>query len=370
MIFKAFGFLLLVFAIQRLWKISLKMGVYKKGFIHHPGPCRNVLPIETGSEDIALAANGIAFISSGLKVGRYCEPSCDPRISEYVGRIYKFDFNMPNEDAVAVNLPDELGEYFSPHGMDLWQDPDSGEIRLFVVNHRLEEEAVEILKYNQKSNSFSLVKSVRHELFTSVNDVVAVGPDSFYAANDAYITGCWRMMEAVLGLPWCTVVYYDGETAKIVEKGEGFNSLAISKGGRFVFLSVPFDQQVNIYKRDQKDGSLKLTRSIEVGCMIDNVFIDHTTGDVWSGCHLSSNLFGQHVADIDMKAPSQVIRVHPKGPADDPFSTYQLFSPFGDDGELVSASSSVALYKNKILIGTVLHKAAFCEIAMKASSTF
>ncbi|KAJ8028760.1 Serum paraoxonase/arylesterase 1 [Holothuria leucospilota] len=365
MILKAFGVLLLLLAVHRVWKMSLKLEIYKKGYINRPGPCRNVLPIETGSEDIALASNGIAFISSGLNICRFtCKSSCDPRYCQYEGRIYKFDFNKPNDDVVTVKLPEELvDENFHPHGMDLWQDPDSGEIRLFVVNHRKTEESVEILKYNDESNSFSLVRSVRHKLFNSLNDVAAVGPDSFYAANDAYIGGCWRIVESFLGMPWCTIVYYDGETAKIVEKGRPyFNSVAVSKDGSSVFLTVPSDQQVNIYKRDNKDGSLKFYRSIEVGCRIDNVFIDDTTGDVWFGGHPSAHLLSQHVADADMKAPSQVIRVHPKGPADDPFSSYQLFSPFEDDGELVSASSSVALYKNKMLIGTVLHKAAFCEI--------
>ncbi|KAJ8028762.1 Serum paraoxonase/arylesterase 2 [Holothuria leucospilota] len=360
MIFKAFGVMLLVLAVRRFWKMSLKVEIYKKGYINRPGPCRNVLPIETGSEDIALASNGIAFISSGFK--NYCEHASDPRNKLFVGRIYKFDFNMPNEDAVEVNLPNELGEYFNPHGVSLWQDPIKGEMRLFVANHRQEGETVEILRYNNEANSFSLVRSVRHELFTSVNDVVAVGPDSFYAANDAYIRGCWRIVEAFLGLPWCTVVYYDGKDAQIVEKGEGFNSLAVSEDGSSVFLTIPFDQQVNIYKRHKKDGSLEFNRSIEVGCTIDNVFIDHTTGDLWFGGHPSAHVLGKHIADTDAKAPSQVIRVHPKGPVDDPFSSYQLFSSFGDDGELVSGSSSVALYKNRLLIGTIVHKAAICEI--------
>lgn len=57
-------------------------------------------------------------------------------------------------------------------------------------------------------------------LFSSVNDVVAVGPDSFYATNDHYFSDFILMfLEMYLGLTWSNVVYYSPKEVKEVAAG-------------------------------------------------------------------------------------------------------------------------------------------------------
>lgn len=57
-------------------------------------------------------------------------------------------------------------------------------------------------------------------IFFSVNDIVAVGPDSFYATNDHYFFDHILMfLEMLLGLTWSNVVYYSPKEVKEVASG-------------------------------------------------------------------------------------------------------------------------------------------------------
>lgn len=64
-----------------------------------------------------------------------------------------------------------------------------------------------------------------------MNDIVAVGTESFYATNDHYFTQklVKAYVEPLLGLPWTNVVYYSPEEVKVVSEGYRFaNGINIS----------------------------------------------------------------------------------------------------------------------------------------------
>ena len=66
---------------------------------------------------------------------------------------------------------------------------------------------------------------------SSVNDIVAVGVDSFYATNDHYFSHelIKAIVEPVLGLSWSNVVYYSPTDVKVVSDGYYFaNGINIS----------------------------------------------------------------------------------------------------------------------------------------------
>lgn len=54
-----------------------------------------------------------------------------------------------------------------------------------------------------------------------MNDVVATGPDSFYATNLDYLRRGMtkQMLEFVLDLHWGSVVFYDGQSGREVVSG-------------------------------------------------------------------------------------------------------------------------------------------------------
>lgn len=76
------------------------------------------------------------------------------------------------------------------------------------------------------SHASSLVKL--H--WCSVNDIVAVGVENFYATNDHYFTNDYlKPLEALLSLYWCDVVYYSPEAVHVVAGGFfGANGINIS----------------------------------------------------------------------------------------------------------------------------------------------
>lgn len=64
----------------------------------------------------------------------------------------------------------------------------------------------------------------------SVNDIVAVGVENFYATNDHYFTNEYlKLPEMLFSLPWCNVVYYSPEAVREVAGGFfGANGINIS----------------------------------------------------------------------------------------------------------------------------------------------
>lgn len=70
----------------------------------------------------------------------------------------------------------------------------------------------------------------------SINDIAAVGPESFYATNDHYFADPYlRSWEMYLGLSWSNVVYYSPDKVRVVADGFDFaNGIGISLDGKYV----------------------------------------------------------------------------------------------------------------------------------------
>lgn len=69
----------------------------------------------------------------------------------------------------------------------------------------------------------------------SLNDIVAVGPEHFYATNDHYFVDPYlSYWELYLGLSWSYVVYYSPNEVKVVADGFDFaNGINISPDGKY-----------------------------------------------------------------------------------------------------------------------------------------
>ncbi len=85
----------------------------------------------------------------------------------------------------------------------------------------------------------------------SVNDIVAVGVESFYATNDhafpidhSIHNKALNFLVLFLGLPWCNVVYYSPKEVRVVADGFLFsNGINISPDKRLLpcyFIACSF----------------------------------------------------------------------------------------------------------------------------------
>ncbi|XP_054478305.1 serum paraoxonase/arylesterase 2-like isoform X2 [Anoplopoma fimbria] len=316
---------------------------------NHLPNCVALKNLDFGSEDITIIGDGLAFISTGLKYPGIAS-------SDTPGKIYTLDLKDSRMKPMELRMPRNFDlESFNPHGISVYIDPDS--IYLFVVSHPQHKSQIEVFEFVEDNHSLVHLKTIKHELLHSVNDIVAVGVDSFYATNDHYFTHeiLKGTVEPLLAQPWSNVVYYSPEEVKVVSEGYYFaNGINISPDERHVYVVDLFDHNVHVLER-KDDNALVSVKSVAVGSLCDNVEVDPETGDLWLGCHPNGWKF--FMSDPKDPAGSEVIQIQSIH-SDKPVVT----QVYADDGQVIIGSSVAATYGGKLLIGTVYHKALCCDL--------
>ncbi|XP_028927166.1 serum paraoxonase/lactonase 3-like [Ornithorhynchus anatinus] len=315
-----------------------------------PG-CRLIQGIETGAEDIDILPNGLAFISTGL---RY--PGMQSFAPASPGAILLLDLSQAHPQPRALDIRGALDrDAFNPHGISALVDPD-GTVDLYVVNHPHQTSTLEVFRFEADTQVLSHIKTIQHPLLHSVNDLVAVGPDRFYATNDHYFTQpLLAQLEVFLGLWWTNVVFYSPEGVKSVAQGFTFaNGIAISPDHRFLYVANLGGQNIHILER-HGDWNLTQHKVLELGTLVDNLSVDPSTGDVWAGCHPNA----MKLLNYDPEDPpgSEVLRIQDILSARPTVTTV-----FADDGSLLQGSSVAAVFGQKLLIGTVFQRALACHL--------
>src|SRR3954469_25823869 len=173
-----------------------------------------------GPEDIVVdRAAAVAFSAS------------QQRMSSATGKLLGFA-EIPGGALFALDLASEplakriltdqasLGFPFHPRGCSLFSGPD-GKRRLIVISDRAATEHVvevfDLVGTGYDSIALQHVRTVadpRHLI--SPNDLVALDSNRFYVTNDhGARQAFWQTLETGIGLPWSTVVFWDGTlTAK------------------------------------------------------------------------------------------------------------------------------------------------------------
>jgi arylesterase/paraoxonase len=302
-----------------------------------PQQC-DALTIAPGTEDVTIdAQSGLAYVSTD-----------DRRNSETSrGAIYAFDIHQT--ESLRLISPDVLAD-FHPHGISLWTGPDGAQ-RLFVVNHRtlisetISAHAIEVFDIGV-DGMLTHVESIEYDALRSPNDVIAVGPRSFYATNDrAYHSGMMSTLEAYFGLPLVDVSYFDGETGRIVADGITYaNGINISADGNQVYVSELLARRVRVYERDAASGDLRFVRALPVPTAPDNIEVD-SDGDLWIGGHPRIMDFPAHASDPNHIAASHAVRLDPRtGEAETVLMAL--------DGE-INASSVATMHDGVLIVGAV-----------------
>ena len=354
-IFKIIGIVLLVLVglfIAFGLKTYKDAGEFKKLDYHSDLECRTVEGVES-SEDITIdPETGMAFISSvarGLDRDKN-EPAH--------GAIFGYD--LESADPQLVNLTPgidkQLDGGFFPHGISLYVEAD-GARSLFVINHRTNGDFVEIFDY--KDGMLEHRRSVSHDLMHNPNDLLAVGPDSFYVGNDHGARSFnGQILEDFLKLPNAYVLFFDGKEMRKVAEGLRYtNGFALSSDGKTLYVGETTGRSVRTYARDVKTNDLQLKSIQDLNTGVDNLELD-ADGNIWVGAHPKLMTFIKHAKDVSKPSPSQIIKLTPKKDGGFDVKTVHL-----EDGRGLPASSVAAPYKNKVLIGLVFApKFGVCEI--------
>ncbi|XP_073438171.1 serum paraoxonase/arylesterase 2-like [Dendrobates tinctorius] len=314
--------------------------------------CQLIKGIEYGSEDIAILPNGLAFISSGLKY-----PGIVSFAPERPGEIFLLDLNDETlrPSTLRISKGFDLST-FSPHGISTYIDEKDDSVYLFVVNHPHYKSTVEIFKYEEEENVLVHVKTIKHSALHNVNNIVPVGPESFYATNDYYFSVfIMRQVELIFGLTLSNVVYYSpGEVREVAAGFYSANGIAMSTDQKYIYVADITGRTVNVFEK-HANLSLSPVKVVQLETLLDNLSVDPVTGDVWTGGHPNGfKLFRYDPKDIP---GSEIVRIQ-NILSDNPIVT----TVYANDGSVIQGSSCAAVYENKLFMGTVFHKALCCQL--------
>ncbi|MES2795122.1 MAG: SMP-30/gluconolactonase/LRE family protein [Bacteroidota bacterium] len=314
-------------------RLLINAGVFREIKPHFNGKITQIGGFD-GGEDITIdQETGLAFISSNEFFKKEAKN----------GTIFTLNLNDPSPK--PLNISKNLPFDFHPHGISLYKSAD-GEKSLFVVNHRKEGNFIEIFEI--KDSSLVHKESISHPLIISPNDIVAVGERSFYVTNDHdEPLSQWRANKDLMQIPMGNVCYYDGKNARIVADGFLYaNGINANKEGTKVYVAATTGGKIMVYDRNIETGDLVESDEIAIHGA-DNIEVD-AEGNLWIGCHVNLLAFLEHSKDQTKLSPSEIIKISYQGK-----DAAKLESVYLNDGRPVSGSSVGAVYKNKLLIGTV-----------------
>jgi arylesterase/paraoxonase len=335
--------LLLVLILYGIVGILVPAGVFKTISPHFDGTVTNLqIPI-AGPEDITIdQQTGLAFISVDDRRVNIKKPA------SIEGGILLM--NLSDSLPSLKNITPFGLDDFHPHGISFWREPDGRQF-LFVVNHRQKNWGHFIERFEWRNDSLIHLESIQDvDLMTSPNDVTAVGERSFYVTNDHYYSkqGLGRTFEDYLQRAISYVNYYDGKSFTKVANGIAYaNGINHSSDLSKVFVAACTGRKVLIYDRHPDNGNLTLQETIKVNTGVDNIELD-ADGSLWIGAHPQLLKFVSHAKDSTKHSPSQLIKL-----SKDESGKYQLEEIFLNDGTSYSGSTVAAIYKNKILVGSV-----------------
>ncbi len=333
------------------YKTVAAMGFFREVTEFSVIDCETVEGVAS-SEDITVdPETGMAFVSSVLR-------GLDlPEGTERQGAIIGYDLEAA--DPEPVNLTADFKQEFFPHGIGLYISPE-GRRSLFVINHRADGDFVEIFDYSD--GRLAHRRSVSGDLMHNPNDLIPVGPDSFYVSNDHHARSFnGQIAEDFLRLSKAYVLYFDGSGFKVVADGLNYpNGVNISSDGKTVYVAETLGEKLNMYNRDAETGELELLETLDVKTGADNIEID-AGGNLYIGAHPRMIDFIKHAKDNSKPAPSHVIKI---AKAED--GTYSAEDIYMEKGGRLPASSVASPYKNKLLIGAVFApEFMVCEFRQK-----
>jgi arylesterase/paraoxonase len=261
-----------------------------------------------------------------------------------VGRI-----NLNGTDLRVEKMLLDPPDHFRPHGLSLYIDED-GKRSLAVINHPVDRgvgaEHVELFA-EESPGQFRHVRSFTDELIARPNDLVAVGHEQYYVANDSPPNSGQLT----------NLVYVDRDNARVVAddiaSGGGIN---VSRDLNQLYVAETGAQRIRVLDRNPTDGRILSDRQILIGTAPDNIDVAED-GSLWVGAHSSLLGLVLHFV-VGTDAPSQVMKITLDSAGNDTVDEIYL-----NRGEEISASSVGVTYGNKLLIGSITApKILICEM--------
>ncbi|XP_041465854.1 serum paraoxonase/arylesterase 1-like [Lytechinus variegatus] len=331
------------------------LGLEKTIYNVKPGECHFVRGIEHGSEDLELLSDGIVIVSEGYLTFKDRVEGA-PR-----GHLFAYDINNHNKGAIELKIK---GDYdvntLHPHGITAFEDKTTAKTFIFVINHHVGFDVVDIFEFDRNTMSLSFIKSKRDPLIRSVNNLIATGPESFFITNEAnFLHPRMRFLEDTLLLRSGYILFCDVTGCKQVSESlNNPNGIDLSRDGRLLYVSQPFARQIRIYERNLADNSLTPNKGVDVinlGTTSDNIYVDES-GDIWAGCIKVPSKALHYMNTKQGIVPSQVLRI--RVGSDD----YEMSEVYSEDGRNITMSTSAIYHRGVLLIGSLHERMMRCQV--------
>ena len=233
---------------------------------------------------MAVTADGIAFITSGLKYPPY------NTVTGADGAVYAFDLTDNDSRPEKVKILAPFDPYrLNPHGVTTFE-PGDGRILVYVVNHGSKFEKLEKFEYHVEKNEMKWIKQFKHDSIYSLNDIHMISEDEFYFTNDQYF-GIknyflrwleYRFLLRFGSIGYCkhqkcqlatnlNLGYPNGLTVRIVDRE---NDEMVNK--RQLLVTESRANRISVYDIDYT-GTLTFSQTIPTSANMDNIFQDQDT---------------------------------------------------------------------------------------------
>ena len=257
------------------------------------------------------------------------------------GGIYFIDLNQDTRQALAFEFEQPLD--FHPHGLSYLHQGDSQ--YLFTNNHRSDgTHCVEIFRI-MKDNQLEHLGSITDPLLTSPNDLVAIGPRSFYVTNDGRAHDRFtRSVDTFLGRKTGKVLFFDGKQFTTVVDNLNFpNGIALDTNNKQVLVAETLSGYVNTYQMVDKN-LLRLVDGYYAGVGIDNINVT-PNGLLVAAIHPNLLALSKHMKGSPKPSPSKVVQI-------DLNSGVQSII-YQNKGGQISGISSAIPYQGLLYLGAV-----------------
>ena len=213
------------------------------------------------------------------------------KIATFPGDTVKiYDTNTDEVSTVTIeNRPAHLANLHL-HAIDAWIDPkDSEKLTFFINNHGVPEgdphqvgadSTIEIFETRLGSKTWRHVKTVRHDLVLTPNNIVSTGPRSFYISNDHFHKTSQKRLLPLIRVPGgeSSIVHCDasGATVQCIEAASGIKyPNGITKGPESSIYAA--STALGEIKQYHIQADYTLTEGDLVGDVkrpIDNIHVD------------------------------------------------------------------------------------------------
>lgn len=261
------------------------------------------------------------------------------------GNIFTLDMNDANATIQTTGI--DFGKSFKPHGISLIKLAD-GSKRLFAISHPEETTSV-VEVFDVAGRQLTHLKTI-DGLTGGLNSITAIDGERFYATQDGSQRGVSSLINAVFGLEYGEVIFYDGTKSIVASDGFSYaNGLELSDDGTQLFVADTLNRVLVFFDRDVETNLLTKTGDLYMDAGVDNIRRIED-GTFYIGGHpkmFSSFFFMGGRTEI---APSVVFHAIP--PKDGKGGELRVV--YLEDGQLMSATSGAVKYKDKMFVASIV----------------